>query len=396
MDRSSGQTLGVPKSNRAATIALVAFVVLGATDGALGPLWPSMRDDFGRSDGHFGQIFAGLAGGYMVASALSGHLTDRFGATAVIRSGGVLAALAMWWIGVGSSWAATLLGFLALGLGNGLLDATINTWVAVSRGSRAMGLIHGFYGVGAAVGPLFAVAFVTAGDAWEIPFVILGSVQLAVVLATMNVPRGFDLPTTSDAASDDGVTDPADAARLLALMLFWFFLYVGAEVASGQWSFTLLTEARGATERAGGWFVSIYWAGLTVGRFAMAWLGDRITPEAVMTQASALAVLGAAVLAIDPAGVGAFALPGLGLAFSVMFPVVVNRTPAYLGTRSAARFVGYQFAAAALGAIVVPAVVGLAADRSSAEALGPIVVITCTGMAATWATVRGLVSRRAR
>lgn len=384
------------KTNRAATLALVAFVVLGATDGALGPLWPSMRDDFGRTDGHFGQIFAGLAGGYMVASAVSGHLTDRFGATAVIRTGGVVAAGALWWIGAGASWIGMLLGFLLLGLGNGLLDASINAWVAVSRGSRAMGLIHGFYGVGAAIGPIFAVAFVTSGDRWEIPFVILGSIQVIVVFATLATPRGFDLSVDEDdEATAAGATDPADAGRLLALLLFWFFLYVGVEVGAGQWSFTMLTEARGVSETAGGWFVAIYWGGLTVGRFAMAWLGDRIAPEALMTQASALGVLGAIVLAVDPAGAGGLALPVLGLAFSVMFPVVVNRTPVYLGTRNAARFVGYQFAAASLGAIVVPALIGLLADRTSAEALGPVAVVTCVVMASTWATVRTLVSRRA-
>ena len=383
------------QTNRAATLALAVFDVLGATDGALGPLWPSMRDTFDRSDGHFGQIFVGLAGGYMVASAMSGHLTNRFGTTAVIRTGGVLAAGALWWIGTGSSWVGMLAGFLVLGLGNGLLDASINAWVAMSYDSRAMGLIHGFYGIGAAIGPVFAVAFVTNGDRWAVPFVIFGSVQVAVVLTTLTTPRGFDLPVAEDDdATASGTTDPADAGRLLALLLFWFFLYVGVEVGAGQWSFTMLTESRGVSETAGGWFVAIYWGGLTVGRFVMAWFGDRISPEALMTQASALGILGALILAVDPAGAGGFAMPILGLAFSVMFPVVVNRTPVYLGTRNAARFVGYQFAAASLGAIVVPTLIGLLADRTSAEALGPVAVITCAAMASTWATVRTLVSRR--
>lgn len=385
------------KTNRAAALALIAFVVLGTTDAAMGPLWPSLRDEFGRTDAHLGQLFAGLPAGYMVASIVSGHLTDRFGATAVVRTGGVLAAGALWWISLGSSWIGLIAGFVVLGLGNGLLDATTNTWVAVGAGARMMGLLHGFYGIGAAVGPLFAVAFVASGDRWEVPFAILAAVQAAVVLATLTIGRGFELPDHSadDAATASGSTEPGSAGRLLGLMLFWFFLYVGVEVAAGQWSFTLLTEARGVSETGAGWFVATYWGGLTVGRFGMAWLGDRISPEALMTQASALGVLGALVLALDPGGVGGFALPVLGLAFSVMFPVVVNRTPVYLGTRSAARFVGYQFAAASVGAIVVPALIGVIADRTSAEALGPVAVLTCALMAAMWATVRALVSRQA-
>ena len=374
-------------------LAIVAFVVLGTTDGALGAVWPSLRDGFDRSDAHFGQIFFGLSGGYMVASAVSGHLTDRIGMTAVIRTGGLVAAAALWWIGMGVSWLGVLVGFALLGIGNGLLDATVNSWVAVSGSSRAMGLIHGFYGVGAAIGPLFAVVFVTNGDRWDLPFTILGTVQVAVVLSTLTIGRGFDVTTTpTDTGSPSA--PPRGNPSLLVLMLLWFFLYVGVEVAAGQWSFTLLTEGRGVSETAGGWFVAVYWGGLTVGRFAMAWLGDRWTPERLMSQASALGVVAALILAIDPAGFGGFALPLLGLAFSVMFPIVVNRTPVFLSAERAARFVGYQFATASAGAITLPALVGVLAGETSAEALGPVAVVTCTAMAATWTTVRVLVSRR--
>ena len=46
---------------RAILIGLGAFVLLGLTDGAIGTVWPDLRDDFGRNDGSFGQVFAGLA-----------------------------------------------------------------------------------------------------------------------------------------------------------------------------------------------------------------------------------------------------------------------------------------------------------------------------------------------
>ncbi|MEK9581150.1 MAG: hypothetical protein VW037_11670, partial [Acidimicrobiaceae bacterium] len=53
---------------RAILIGLGAFVLLGLTDGAIGTVWPDLRDDFGRTDGSFGQVFACLAGGYLIAS----------------------------------------------------------------------------------------------------------------------------------------------------------------------------------------------------------------------------------------------------------------------------------------------------------------------------------------
>ena len=151
---------------RAILIGLGAFVLLGLTDGAIGTVWPDLRDDFGRTDGSFGQVFACLAGGYLIASVASGHLSERFGMTTVFRMGSTLAALAFGIIGLGSSWATTLVGFALLGLGNGTLDSAVNAWIAVKRGQRAMGLLHGFYGVGASAGPLVAAAFVAGGDRW--------------------------------------------------------------------------------------------------------------------------------------------------------------------------------------------------------------------------------------
>ena len=103
---------------RAILIGLGAFVLLGLTDGAIGTVWPDLRDDFGRTDGSCGQVFACLAGGYLIASVASGHLSERFGMTAVFRMGSTLAALAFGIIGLGSSWATTLVGFALLGLGN--------------------------------------------------------------------------------------------------------------------------------------------------------------------------------------------------------------------------------------------------------------------------------------
>ena len=63
-------------AQRAMLVGLVAFIVLGLTDGALGTIWPDLRDEFGRRDGHFGQVFACLAGGYLVASEVSWFRPD--------------------------------------------------------------------------------------------------------------------------------------------------------------------------------------------------------------------------------------------------------------------------------------------------------------------------------
>ncbi len=373
---------------RAILIGLGVFVLLGLTDGAIGTVWPDLRDDFGRTDGSFGEVFACLSGGYLIASVASGHLSERFGMTAVFRVGSTLAALAFGIIGLGSSWATTLVGFALLGLGNGTLDSAVNAWIAVKRRQREMGLLHGFYGVGASAGPLVAAAFVAGGDQWGVPFWIFAVLQAGIVVASPLAREGFDdTPDAPDVEATRGRAVEA-SSYLLALVLGWFFLYVGVEVSTGQWSFTLLSEARGTDEMLASVFVASYWVGLTVGRFLLAFGGDRVAPEVIMSWASALAAVAAATFASDLGGLGGFALPLLGFAFSVMFPVVVNRTPIYLGADRAARIVGYQLATSSAGAIIVPAVIGLLADRTSQEALGWVSLVVVLMMGAMWAAVR--------
>ena len=369
-------------------ISLVGFVVLGLTDGAIGTVWPDLRDDFGRTDGSFGQLFGCLSGGYLVASVVSGHVSDRFGTAFAFRAGSSGAAIGLALIAIGSGWITTLAGFAILGLGNGMLDSTVNAWVAVKRGPRAMGLLHGFYGVGASAGPLVATIFVAGGDRWQVPFWIFAGIQVGVLAMSPMARQGLDdLPVSAEVeAAQQHVT--TGSRWLLPMVLGWFFLYVGVEVSMGQWSFTLLSEQRSVDEVAAGFLVASYWGGLTIGRFLLAFAGHRMTPEAIMSRASTLSVVALAVFALDPAGLGAVALPVAGFAFSVMFPAVVNRTPIYLGAARAARVVGYQLAASSAGAITIPALIGVLSDRSSPEALGWVGLMVVVAMSSMWALVR--------
>ena len=61
-------------------------------------------------------------------------------------------------------------------------------------------------------------------------------------------------------------------------------------------------RARGTDEVLASVFVASYWGGLTVGRFLLAFGGDRVAPEVIMSRASGLAVVAAAILLPTPAG----------------------------------------------------------------------------------------------
>ena len=368
-------------------VALGAFVVLGLPDGILGTVWPTTRDDFGRSQDDFGLLIVGFAAGYTAASLASGHLTDRWGVDRSLRASVATSCVGLLVMVTAPNWWVVVAGFALLGLGDGGIDAGINAWVALTRGPRAMGLLHAAYGVGATAGPLLATAFVVGADSWRGPFVVVAVLEVAVLVAVVRLPTSFDgasvNPEVEANANGDG-----GPARLAPLMIAWFAFYVAAEVTVGQWSFSLLTEGRDVTDGVAGVLVASYWGGLTLGRLALGAFGDRWRPERVMTTVTAVAVFATGLYWLDPAGTGAAMLPVLGGAFAVMFPIVVNRTPVYLGAARSNRIVGYQLASSSVGFVVIPSAVGVLADREGIEVTGPVAFATVLVMAALWTTIR--------
>src|SRR5437660_984088 len=57
---------------------------------------------------------------------------------------------------------------------------------------------------------------------------------------------------------------------------FFLLVYVGVEVNIGNWSYSFLLEARHQGTVLAGWIVSGYWLGLTLGRFTLQALAERL------------------------------------------------------------------------------------------------------------------------
>ena len=70
-----------------------------------------------------------------------------------------------------------------------------------------------------------------------------------------------------------------------------------------------------------------------------------------------------------------------GLALSVVFPLLMLRTPQRVGAHRAASAVGWQTAAAAIGAAAGPALAGVVLGRFGIGAYGPVVLAMALALA---------------
>ncbi len=361
---------------------MLAFVALGLPAGAIGLAGPSMRVSVGAPLAGLGVLIAAWTAAYFIVSAASGPLSTRLKlplllgvATAVATAGtmGFAVAPSLWIMTVAS---------LMVGAGSGLIDATVNTRIALTRGVRFMGWLHASWAVGAAIGPELVVVSLKLSGSWRPAFVVMAA--LYAVVGGLIAWRRHDwesgeIRRDPSIPAESGV--PGARWWILPLLIGLFLLGSGVEGTTGDWSYTELTAHRLLSSGTAGVSVSLFWIGLACGRMALGMYGDRVAAPRLLDVSVIAILLSAAGFWLAPPIIAGFiALPLLGLGVSVIFPLLVSLTPARVGRGMTAHAVGYELAAGTLGAGGFPAVVGLILQASGPGALGPAISALAVGL----------------
>jgi fucose permease len=355
----------------------------------LGVAWPSIRDNFGLSQSALGLVLAAGLGGYLVSGLIAGWLTGLLGVGGLLALSSGLVTLALSGYALAPAWGAFFPFGVAMGLGSGAIDAGLNGYAARHFSVRHVNWLHACWGVGASSGPVLMTAAIAHASGYRAGYALLACVLAGMSVAFLLTRRAWNDGTSplNTSAASAPLECPSMRGALRAgrvwLGMLTFFLYAAVESTTGQWCFTLLREARGlSVERAGAW-TAAYWASLTVGRVALGFIVDRVGADALLRLATCGCVIGAACFALGSGALGGVGLLLLGVSLAPIFPTLMSRTPARLGSEVARHAVGFQVAMATLGSTLMPGLVGLIAARvgldgiaASAVALG-LALLVC-------------------
>ncbi|TDH64297.1 MFS transporter [Dankookia rubra] len=338
--------------------AYVAFIGLGLPDPLPGTLWPVLRLDYGQPVAALGALLLAVSAGTMVASILSGRAIAAFGTGGVLAASVGLTALAALGAALAPPWWALVALALLSGLGAGAVDAAMNVFAAARFQPRHLNWMHACWGIGATLSPAVATGLLAAGTSWRAVYLTIGAMLAALSLAFVLSRARWGGP------------EPAAGPRLPALAVLRdpmarrqiaaFFVYCGVEAGTGQWLATILVDARGAGPAAAGAATALFWAALALGRIGLGFVVDRMGPDRMLRWAVLVAALASAGFAFAPAGLDLVAVGLLAVALAPLYPTLMARTPARLGAAAATHAVGFQVAAATLGAGLLPALLGLA------------------------------------
>ena len=166
-------------TRRADVLALGSFVVLGLPDGMLGTAWPSMRVTFGAPVGDLGLILLLATAGSVLVTAFVGTLIRRLGVPALLVTAGSCAAVGYAGFALAPGLGLVLGMAVLTGAAAGLMDAGLNTAVALSGRTRLLNLLHAAYGVGTALGPLVVTAAILTGS-WRPAYLALTGLDLVI------------------------------------------------------------------------------------------------------------------------------------------------------------------------------------------------------------------------
>lgn len=348
-------------------VGALTLVAIGWSGLLVPSLIRSIQATFGQDDAGLGLVYLVWAVAYASGSFAGGALTERLGRRLVLGGAALIHGLGVVGLGLAPAWGVFVAAALVAGAAAGCLDGGANGLVLdVYRDGRgrAMNLLHMAFSVGALAAPLVVGRLVAADIAWQAAVVGSGLVAtgLLVAYALVPMPSGRRERASSDDGPAGGSGGPNAMrerwllAGPLAFLGVAIACYVGSEIGVSSWLVRFLDPAPLTTATLA---LSLYWAGLTVGRLVSSAISDRFD-HLRFTTVSILALAGLLVVATLapslPLSIAAFA--AAGVASGPVFPMIVALGGERYPERSAA--VGGNLAGIAVaGSTLYPPTMGL-------------------------------------
>lgn len=340
----------------------LAFISLGLPDSMLGAAWPAMRLGWNAPLGQAGSISLVVTAGLVVSSLLSVRVVRRLGTGLTTAVSVLMTACALLGISFAPGPGWLYLFAVPLGLGAGAVDAGLNAYVARHYAARHMSWLHCFWGIGATLGPAIMGSFVSRGNFWQGGYRTVALIQFGLTLILfLSLPlwhgEGKRQPGGESVSRSGGIWKVPAVKWTLAV----FFLYCSLEITTGLWCASFLVETKGMLPASAAWWASLYYGGITLGRFLAGFLTMRMNGKQMIRLGLLLMLAGAGMLFLPGEGAaGGIALLGLGCA--PLFPALLHETPIRFGEEHAQELMGIQMAVAYTGSTLMPAVVGQAAN----------------------------------
>ncbi|MBE5878197.1 MAG: MFS transporter [Lachnospiraceae bacterium] len=361
-------------------IIYLAFISLGLPDSLLGASWPIMHKELSVPLSYAGMLSMIISGGTIISSIFSDALTRKLGTGLVTAISVLLTACALFGFSISNSFVILCILGIPYGLGAGTIDAALNNYVALHYSSRHMSWLHCFWGVGASVSPYIMGYALSSGLGWRNGYGIISVIQIVLtIILFLSLPL-WQKRTTSQTGGEASAGPLGLMATLklqgVITVLLIFFSYCAFESTAGLWISSYLVENRGMAGESAAIFGSLFYLGITIGRFVCGFITNQFGDKAMIRIGSFIMLLGVIFILI-PLNTSITALIGIiiiGLGAAPVYPSLIHATPNHFGKENSQAIIGIQMASAYIGTTLMPPLFGLLAEHISI-ALYPIYLL---------------------
>ena len=344
-------------------IIYIAFIGLGVPDSLIGSAWPAIHTELGIPVEMVSILTFLISGCTVLSSMFSTRILNKLGTAKVTAFSTAMTALSLLGFSFVPSFVFMIPLAIVLGLGAGAIDSGLNNYVALHCKASHMNFLHCFYGVGVSLSPyIMSQAFSNVG--WRGGYRYAFYVQLAIALLLIfSIPLWKKNSSAQETDEERGVTLSVSAMiKKSEVRLVWVIMLMtnAIEYACGVWGSTYLVEEKGFEIEHGALALTVYYVGMSIGRFVSGLLANKIkTWKRIFIGCVILAP--AIIMMLLPLN-GVFAVVGLfliGLGNGSIYPNMIHLTPHNFGKEVSQSIMGSQIAFAYIGVMLAPPMVSL-------------------------------------
>lgn len=348
-------------------IVYISFISLGLPDSLLGSAWPIMHTELAIPISYAGIITMVIAGCTILSSLFSNYLTTKLGTGMITAISVLTTAIALFGFSISSSFLQLCLWAVPYGLGAGAVDAALNNYAALHFSSKHMNWLHCFWGIGASLSPNIMGYYLTNNLSWNGGYRAVFFIQLILsVLLFISLPIWRKQNALSHSLStktqEKNYLSLPETLKIKGIkyMLLTFLGYCAVEQTTALWATTYLVTAKDISPVTGAKFASLFFLGITVGRFFCGLISEKLGDKKLIQYGIGIIILGILFMIVAPSyafmSLAGLAIIGLGCA--PIYPAIIHSTPDNFGKANSQAVIGVQMASAYIGSTFMPPLFG--------------------------------------
>lgn len=337
------------------------FIGLGLSDSLLGSAWPLMAQEFGVNVENAGILSFLISVGVIISSLNVWRLIRRWGTEKAAMFGLGLIAAALFGYSVCFSWWLLCFCSVFLGFGAGIIQTVFDNFVAEHYSARHMNWLQGSWGIGAVAAPYVVSLLGTRESGWRLSYQSIGLVEIVILILLVISLPGWKRYCGGCKEKEKAAVSGQGGGRFWKKLCMGaqFFLYCSMENTVMLWGASYLVYAKGFEPAKAAQGVSLFFLGITAGRFLSGFIADRLGNLRMVFLSVGIAVIMDGILlgaGSRPLVLAAFFLLGAGMA--PVYPALLHQTPGYFPDEDLNFLMGVQVASAYVGITIIPPFLG--------------------------------------